>query len=172
MHRWYQMRTSCFVVMSDPFVPLAAYLRPPAPEPALASSAPTAPEPEIAPVSFEYDETLRAARRFRAALADVLDAAVQQLLPTIAREVLARELRLEGADVAAIVTAALDRFDEERVLSVRAHPHDCEALARIELERIADDALLPGDIFLELRSGTIDLRLRTRLDGVLAAWTR
>jgi flagellar biosynthesis/type III secretory pathway protein FliH len=85
------------------------------------------------------------------------------------REVLARELLLGEADVASIVAAALARFSGERVLSIRAHPRDLDALGGIELDRIADDTLPPGDIRLDLRSGTIDLTLAARLEAVLAA---
>jgi flagellar biosynthesis/type III secretory pathway protein FliH len=154
--------------MSDMFVPLDAFLRPGTDE--------TAPEPSpppeeltIPPHAEEQIETLRRARRFRAALSDALDAAVQDLLPAIAREVLARELVLGEADVASIVAVALARFSRERVLSIRAHPRDLDALGSIELDRIADDTLQPGDIRLDLRSGTIDLTLADRLDAVLAA---
>lgn len=153
--------------MSDDFVPLGAFLRPLLREPIV--EPPPAAEPQIAAMRDDYDETLRAARRFRAGLRDVLEAAVAQLLPTIANEVLARELQLGGADVAAIVAAALDRFAGGTVLCVRVNPRDYDALAGLELERIADDALQPGDIRMELRSGTIDLTLAARLDAALAA---
>jgi flagellar biosynthesis/type III secretory pathway protein FliH len=153
--------------MSDSFVPLALFLRPESPPPD--------PLPQIEPVvahivSGEHDETLRAARRFRAGLADVLDAALPQLLESIARDVLARELRLAGADVAALVEAALDRFGRANVLRVRGHPCDLAALGASELDCVADSGLLPGDLFIELQSGSIDLSIKARLDGVLRAW--
>ena len=44
----------------------------------------------------EYAATFGAVRRFRAALADALDVAVQQLLAEIAENVLARELTTRG----------------------------------------------------------------------------
>ncbi len=120
-------------------------------------------------VAGECADVLRAARRFRAGLSDALDAAVQELLQSIAREVLARELELGRAEVAAIVAAALDRFGPQKVLVIRAHPSDLEALAHVDLDCVADDALRPGDLRLELRSGTIDLTLEARLEAVLAA---
>jgi flagellar biosynthesis/type III secretory pathway protein FliH len=155
--------------MSDAFVPLALFLRPPiAREPAIEPAPPAPAEAAITPAA-ESDEAIRAARRFRAALADALDLRVHQLLSAIAREVLARELRLGAADVAAIVSGARDRFEVEKILRVRAHPADRDALADLELALVADAALQPGDILLELRSGTIDLRLRARLEAALAA---
>jgi flagellar biosynthesis/type III secretory pathway protein FliH len=156
--------------MSDLYVPLATFLRPVRPpdsrEP---TPPPTQVEVSILPVSQEEEEALRAVRRFRAALTDALEVAVNALLPMIARDVLGRELRLGRADVAAIITAALRRFAGERVLCVRANPRDCDALAGLDLERIADDALEPGDVRVDLHSGTIDLTLETRLDAALRA---
>jgi flagellar biosynthesis/type III secretory pathway protein FliH len=154
--------------MSDVYVPLALYLRPVAsraadePSPAAPLEVPAAPAPP------ELGEALHAVRRFRAALADALEAATSALLPAIAHEVLARELRLERADVAAIVSAALARFDAGHVLRIRAHPRDCDALAGLELERLADDALEPGNVRIDLRSGTIELSLTARLEAALA----
>ncbi len=153
--------------MSDDFVPLAVFLRPVVRE-AVAEPL-RAVETQIAPVADDYVETLRAARRFRAGLADALEVAVAQLLRAIANEVLARELQLGAADVATIVRTALDRFSGETVLCLRAHPQDCDALAGLEPKPIADEALQPGDIRMELRSGTIDLTLAARLDAALAA---
>ncbi len=153
--------------MSDDFVPLAAFLRPVAREPVV--EPPLLTESPTADLCDDYNETLRAARRFRAGLSDALETAVEQLLPRIAKEVLARELQLADADVAAIVSAALDRFAGDAVLCVRAHPRDWAALAGFELERVADASLQPGDVRLELRSGTIDLTLAARLDAALAA---
>jgi flagellar biosynthesis/type III secretory pathway protein FliH len=155
--------------MSDAFVPLAVFLRPVAHELGIEPSPPAAPAGvAIAPIATEPDETIRAVRRFRAGLADALDAGVQRLLAAIAREVLARELRLGAAEVGAIVSSALNRFAGETILAVRAHPADLDALAGVELARITDDALQPGDILLQLRSGTIDLTLAARLEAVLA----
>ena len=155
--------------MSGLYVPLTIFLRPVPPRALEESTSPPAPQASSVPDSPEQGEALRAARRFHAALADALETAVNALLPMIARDVLGRELRLGEADVAAIVTATLDRFAGERVLAVRAHPRDCDALSGIELERIADDALEPGDVRIDLHSGTIDLTLKTRLDTALAA---
>lgn len=167
MHRCSPTRMSYCAVMSDEFVPLAVFLRSASPEPAAEESSVV--EIEVPPADDDYQATLRAARRFRAGVADALEACVAQLLRRIADEVLARELRLADADVAAIVAAALNRFAGENVLIVRAHPAECDALAVFDVERVADDALARGDIRMELRSGTIDLTLQARLDAALAA---
>lgn len=117
----------------------------------------------------EYAVTFGAIRRFRAALADALDAAVARLLLEIAENVLARELALRAADVASIVAKTRERLLDERIVAVRVHPRDREALAELQIERISDATLAPGDIVVELRSGTIDLRLPARLEAALAA---
>jgi flagellar biosynthesis/type III secretory pathway protein FliH len=128
----------------------------------------TAPLP-AADLSAEYAAAFGAIRRFRAGVADALDAAVQRLLEEIAENVLARELRIAPPDVAAIVAKARDSCVAERVLGVRLHPSQRDALGELEVQSICDDRLSPGDIVIELRSGTIDLRLRTRLAAALAA---
>jgi flagellar biosynthesis/type III secretory pathway protein FliH len=156
--------------MSDEFVPLATYLRPAAALPVLEASPARDNETSDVPgVRTETDDAIRAARLFRAALADALDVAVQRLVRTIARDVLARELELNRVDIAGIVTNALDRQAGEQVISIRAHPLDLAALASIGLKRVADDALAPGDILMVLHSGTIDLSLSARLEAAIGA---
>jgi flagellar biosynthesis/type III secretory pathway protein FliH len=162
--------------MSEGFVPLARFLRPPPPEPVVFSlpQDPAAGQ-SIAPCSHseesfaQFAATFSAIRRFRAALGDALDVAVQQLLAEIAENVLARELTVAGADVAAIVAKTRERFSSERVLSVRVHPRDRSALDSLEIDSVVDETLVPGEVIAELRSGTIDLRLRARLESALAA---
>lgn len=165
--------------MSEGFIPLARFLRPPPPElvPLSLPQPPAAGEPP-APFSHpaetftEYSAAFGAVRRFRAAVADALDVAVQQLLPEIAENVLARELTLEGADVAAVVAKTRERFSNEKVLTVRVHPRDRNALCGLEIDAVLDESLAPGDVIAELRSGTIDLRLRARLENALDACAR
>jgi len=153
--------------MSDAFVSLTDFLHP-APEPPDDSATSEASSPVLA--CDDCMETLRGVRRFRAALADALDAALPQLLDAIAREVLARELQLGGADLAALVEAAVERFDRTSVLRVRANPADLSALDVLELERVADPSLRSGEIRIELTSGSIDLSFDTQLAAVLRAW--
>lgn len=162
--------------MSEGFVPLARFLRPPPPEPVV-FSLPQVPAvgATFAPCSHseesftQFAATFGAIRRFRAALADALDVAVQQLLEEIAENVLARELTVAGADVASIVAKTRERFSSERVLRVRVHPRDRSALDSLEIDSVLDETLVPGDVIAELRSGTIDLRLCARLESALAA---
>ncbi|HEY1867185.1 MAG TPA: FliH/SctL family protein [Candidatus Cybelea sp.] len=152
--------------MSEAFVPLAVFLAPPGPD--SPSQAPARPPP--APVVPEELETVvRAARRFRAALSDALEAALPQLLRAIAEDVLARELRLEPAAIVRVVAAELDRVAHDHVVAIRVHPSENDAVARLGIPTIADAALDPGDCRVELRSGTIDSSVSARLETVLAA---
>jgi len=149
--------------MSERFVPLAAYLRPETPAIEVF--------PEVVPqaVHPDIEEAIGAARRFRAAVADAVEAALTPLLHEIADNVLGRELKIAPADVAAVVAAALARFEKERVLVIRAHCEDLEALAAFGIECVADSRLGRGEMFFEVRSGTIDLRFAARLEAALAA---
>ena len=158
--------------MSDGFVPLAAFLRPPPPAlPELLeeemgnNAAGAAPSDDFA---SEYAPVFGAIRRFRAGIADALDAAVQRLLSQIAEQVVARELQIAPPDLAAIVAKARERAATERVIAVRVHPAQRHALATLNVETYDDDRLALGDVVLELHSGTIDLRLGTRLAIALA----
>jgi flagellar biosynthesis/type III secretory pathway protein FliH len=162
--------------MPDGFVPLASFLRPVVVEPVIPSLPVSTPAgvpdgaiARAATLEAEYDENLCAARRFRAALADTLEVAVARLLREIANDVLARELTLTSADIASVVARALARFDGEKVLSLRAHPNELGMLCELDLEKIADESLALGDAVIELHSGTIDLRLATRLEAALSA---
>jgi len=42
-------------------------------------------------------------------------------------------------------------------------------LDSLEIDSVVDETLVPGEVIAELRSGTIDLRLRARLESALAA---
>ncbi len=161
--------------MPDEFVPLARYLRAEphdtdvSDEPFAQTAAESEREtPGQAEGREEIEEAIRAARRFRAGLADAMDARLESLLREIANEVLARELELRAADVAAIVRGALVRA-RESVLTIRAHPRDADALEPLAMPVATDEALRRGDVTIELTSGTIEMRLEERLERVLAA---
>jgi flagellar biosynthesis/type III secretory pathway protein FliH len=151
--------------MSNAFLPLEAFLRSTFGEVDTKSPPPAAVEPLD---SSQQREALHAVRRFRAGLSDALEAAVQRLLPGIARDVVARELELAPANVAAVVAAGLERCSSESVLRVRANPCDIGAIAGAALHGVPDETLEPGDVCIDLRSGTIDLSLAARLESLLA----
>ena len=157
--------------MPDDFVPLVLYLRPAASGPAEEPVPPPPDEPPEAAAQAQEQEVecVRSIRLFRAALADALAIAVENLLKAIAEDVLGRELRIAPPDLVSIVAEALRRFAVGDVLSLRAHPADLAALAEFGLESVADDALTPGDVIFILRSGSIDLSVSTRLEAAIAA---
>jgi flagellar biosynthesis/type III secretory pathway protein FliH len=162
------------VLSSDEFVPLTIFLRPV--EPPVQSTPMCAIErvdadlarPQYVQDSDELAETLSEVRCFRAALADALEVAAQNLLPAIARDVLGRELRIEPADLNVVVAEAIERFGREQVLVVRARSDEIDAMDWLGVELAADDRLARGDAEIELRSGTIDMRLHARLESLLA----
>lgn len=133
------------------------------PEPPADVSGSTAARPD------DEELALREARFFRAYLREALESALATLLTDIASEIVARELQTTAADVAGIVTAALQRYEFETLLRVRVHPEDAPALDAFELPVQTDSALKRGDAFLDLRQGGIDLTLGARLERVLSA---
>ena len=115
----------------------------------------------------DLDAAIAAARRFRAALAEALERAVETMVQEIAASVLARELALAPVDLAAIVDAARRRFASDEPLRVRAHPGEINALAGLDLTVVADPSLRRGDVELDLRDGSVDATLGARLERVL-----
>jgi flagellar biosynthesis/type III secretory pathway protein FliH len=155
--------------MPDAFVPLAIYVRPstsPAPENEIE---PATQSPSPQPVSQDLRDAVREVRRFRAALADSLEAASEEVLRDLAAEVLARELRLAPADVETIARRALERVFDEEPLKLRVHPGDAPTVQPLGVPISPDAALRRGDLILELRYGTIDLTLGARLSAALDA---
>jgi flagellar biosynthesis/type III secretory pathway protein FliH len=45
-------------------------------------------------------------------------------------------------------------------------------LSDLEIHCVPCDGIAPGDLRIELRSGTIDLSLAARLEAALSAWPR
>jgi flagellar biosynthesis/type III secretory pathway protein FliH len=130
------------------------------------------PVPEIPAAPHEAAEErsalLSEIRRFRAGVADAFEYEVETLLRDVAADVLARELQLAPADVAAIVARTRSRCARERIVAVHVHPEDVGALANLDIDVLSDAALRRGDVVIELQSGTVDLSLGVRLDAVLA----
>jgi flagellar biosynthesis/type III secretory pathway protein FliH len=121
---------------------------------------------ESAEYEAALDEALADIRRFRAALADALDAKVEALLGEIAASVLGRDLRVAPLDVRAIVEREL-ALAGGVPLRVRAHPGECAALHGVACAVVADASLRRGDVMLDLRAGTIDATLGCRLERAL-----
>lgn len=125
------------------------------------------PEERDEPYAGEERELLREVRLFRARIAEALEQTLRTLLCDIAAEVLARELELAPADIAALVRRVLERFAQEEPLRVRAHPEDAPHL-NCGVPVIEDARLPQGDVVIELHDGAVVSSLGMRLDAVLA----
>jgi flagellar biosynthesis/type III secretory pathway protein FliH len=157
--------------MPDDFVPLLIALRPPPPPLAddCAQSRDVVRASESADaVPVDVEEALACARRFRAALADALALSLERLVRDIACDVLARELALAPAEVAAIAARALERYLDECPVRLRVHPDDAAACAHLDVPVVDDERLRPGDVALDVRCGSIDASLGARVEAVLA----
>lgn len=156
--------------MHESFVSLAEWLRPAAvTETPLPDPLPAAEMPEADESSDDVDDAIRAARRFRAALADALDCALDETLERIACDVLGRELALAPAEIRAIVTRSADAVSSQHVVRVRVHPLDLPSFAESSWDARADDSLRPGDAMIDVASGSIDLTMGSRLARALGA---
>ena len=141
------------------------------PTPAAPAQPVETPEPgpvaETGELDIAVGDALSAVRRFRAALADAFVAEIQTLLRDIAASVLARELELAPADVAAIVENVRARCADEAPLRIRVHPGDAASVCLDGVPVVVDGRLRRGDVEIDLRSGTIDATLGARLQNVL-----
>ncbi|MFN2528465.1 MAG: FliH/SctL family protein [Candidatus Baltobacteraceae bacterium] len=127
---------------------------------------PSALEPDLDLAPKRDEDFLREIRYFHAHLRERLDVAVETLLCDISREVLARELLVAPVEITQIVGDALARYQNSEPLRIRVHPEDAAALSNCEVPVFCDESLNRGDAFVDLRNGSIDLSLQTRLDGV------
>jgi flagellar biosynthesis/type III secretory pathway protein FliH len=158
--------------MHDRFTPLTVWLAPPRTGELADAVVADEKEPSVSPLGESHDTELRAAlrevRRFRAALADALDAALALLLREIAIDVVGRELRIAGADVVHCVQRACERYGVDAISTLRVHPDDAGAAGALQgCSVIPDAGLRRGDAILTVRGGTIDVSLGARLERVL-----
>ena len=150
------------------FRPLFACIAPPQPAPltlepeTMAVDAP----PHVAP--SDNDDRAAAiaimcdAALFGARLRESLEARLDALLAGIAREVLARELRLAPPEIRTIVNDLLAE-SAAPPLEVRVAPLDAARLPSGGIPVRVDAALLPGEAVLEYREGACESRLSLRL---------
>lgn len=113
----------------------------------------------------ERSEALRAARLFRAAVAEAFEAVVARLARDFAHEVLGRELRLAAPDLAAIARRIIEERRSDEPLRLRVAPADAEL--ECEIPVVADPRLAIGDAILECSSGEVEMRLALRLADAL-----
>lgn len=158
--------------MSEGFLDLAAMLRPPpTPLPPNVPDVPEAVAPEDAAPRDEpaVQSLVRDALLFRARLGEAFEAAKERLLRDLATGVLARELRLEPADVDAIAHRLLREHRAEAPVALRVAPADRARLRGVDLPVDADPALRAGDAVLIVRDGALESTLGIRLGSVLRA---
>lgn len=124
---------------------------------------PSKPDDEI--TRSEIDAA-REIRLFHARIAEAVDAGVERVLCDVACDVLARELRIAPADIAAITERALQRYATDAPVRVRLHPNDA-ASVKCAVPVISDGGLMPGDAILELQDGFVDAGLGVRLEAAL-----
>jgi hypothetical protein len=122
-------------------------------------------EPAPPVVEGDVTEALRAARLFRATLTDAVTAIGARLIRELATDVLARELRIEPANIAGIIRRVLTECPDEPA-RIRVAP--CDAHVVCDVPVVPDETLQAGDAVIEFVHGTIDARLGVRLADVLS----
>ena len=139
------------------------------PEPLSQACSEVADEPDAAaqPVPERHDPGAREARLFYATLRERLDAAVEELLGRIARDVLVRELQLAPCEIGQLVARVHAAYVCHQPLRVRVHPGDAGDATSCGLPFFADETLERGDAVLELRDASVDARLQTRIADLL-----
>lgn len=147
------------------FIPLVEYLRP---KPAEQNSADESPLPQSSAEPPVDDLRVgAAARRFYARMEDALHAALPALLADCVHTILGRELRFEPADFRSVVTRLIESLRDEEPIRCRVHPSRIEELA-CDLPLLGDPSLGYDDCVFEVRSGSFDARLSTRIDALIA----
>ena len=164
--------------MQGTFVPLAAMLRaarvPSAPlaTPAAISqpqhNVPDVRERETPPDPGFAREVCAQLTLARLAACEAFERAATRLVDLLARDVLARELALAPADVAALVARVRALFERDEAVTVVVAPCDAERIASGVPLR-ADPALEPGDVVVEVRDAAIDARFELRAADAVAA---
>lgn len=118
----------------------------------------------------EYDEAIRdivrEVRLFHARIAESVEAAVETIALDIASEIVGRELQIAPVAIESIVRRALERYAASEPLRVRVHPDEARHVV-LDVPVAGDSGLRRGDVFLELRCGTVDASLGVRLADVL-----
>lgn len=121
------------------------------------------------------DALLDAAARPLRAMDDMVELELARLAMTVARQVVAHELRTTpDLIVDAVRSAALALPSATGNLRVRLHPDDLALLRSLQVaephwQLVADGALHPGDCVLESERSRLDARVETRLAAVVEA---
>lgn len=109
-------------------------------------------------------QSLNEVMRLRARAAEAFERKAEELLADLACAVLGRELRTDPADLRAIIEQMKGRMFDESPVVIRVSPEDAPY---IQGPVVADPELGFGDLVFDTEDGQIDLRLGTRLAGLL-----
>ncbi|MBV9104382.1 MAG: hypothetical protein JO060_12400 [Candidatus Eremiobacteraeota bacterium] len=128
--------------------------------------------PSNPPALCPHEEALCSAIALaRLAATEAFQRASHRVLESFARDVLARELQLASADVAALVKTALKSLAAEEPVALLVSSDDLHRFSTCDVPLRADPSLVPGDLVVELRDGSIDARLNVRVLTALAHTT-
>jgi hypothetical protein len=163
---------------AERFRPLSERLLPPAVPPveggpvAPPAYSPLVQAPDATPVAGgdppAEAELASDVRLFRARLADVLEAHARRLLPELLRRVVGRERAAAPCDVGRLAGELVAAQAARGPVRVRVAPGDARSL-RLDLPVLADPALAPGDVAIDVRDGTVDASYVARLAAFLEA---
>jgi len=103
----------------------------------------------------------------RVAALEAFESGTERLLRALADDVLARELALAPADVAALAAHALAAYAEHEPVEIVVAPCDAERV-RAPVAVRADPTLGPGDLVVRVRDGAFESTFAFRNAGALA----
>ena len=104
----------------------------------------------------------------RLAALEAFESGTERLLRALAEDVLARELALAPADVAALAARALAAFVEHEPVEIAVAPCDAERV-RAPVAVRADAQLAPGDLVVRVRDGAFESTFAFRASAALAS---
>ena len=152
--------------MAERFVPLAAFVRA-APSP-VASAAPPVSQPPASRGAVDYAQAgvVHELTLLTLAAREAFARAAARLLRELANDVLARELLLAPADVAALVGRAVAAFAEHAPVGIAVSGFDADRV-RAPLPVRVDPRLGAGDLVVDVRDGAFESSFTFRLEDAL-----
>ncbi len=133
---------------------------------AIATDAPPAPDPRVADLLETFVADFA---RLSARAAERLEERAEALLGDLARHVLGRELLAAPSDLGLLIEDLVTEFGLEPPLLIRVSNDDAQRW-RASRAVQPDPLLAPGDAVVHVDDGEYDLKLQTRLQGLLASY--
>jgi len=160
--------------VDERFIPLATIVRaaahaPAARVPQTALPVPPTVVPEV--VDFAHADVVHDCALMRLAALEAFEAGTARMLTSLAGDVLARELLLGPADIAALLKRALAAFVEHEPVSIAVSPADAERV-RVPLPVRVDSSLAAGDLIVHVRDGAFESSFSFRLQDALERASR